>query len=177
MKKQFLITVLVLISFLVVGVCKVLGDESARKSLKGLTGVYVLIEDLGPNKQEVGGLTTSQLQSDVELKLRKVGIRVLTKEEWSATKGSPYLYVRISPVVQPDFYAYSIEVELKQVVVLLRAPIYVSGATWSTGSAGSVGKTNFVKGLRDSVGDLIDQFINDYLAVNPITPAAKPNVK
>jgi hypothetical protein len=173
MKKQFFMVVLVLMSFLVVNECRVLGSESERKSLKGLKGVYVPIENFGENKEEGGGLTTSQLQTDVELRLRKAGIRILTKEEWLATKGGPYLYVSVFPVMTPDVYFYaSIEVQLKQNVLLERDPSNkVFGcSSWSRKTAGYGGKANFVKGVRDSVGDLVDKFINDYLAVNPIAP-------
>jgi hypothetical protein len=181
MKKQFFITFLVLMSFLVVDECRVLGDELGKESLKGLTGVWVLIERFrDPNIREEGGLTTSQLQTDVELKLRKAAISVLTKEERLATKDAPCLYVRVNPVTIPEipFYAYSIEVELKQTVLLIRNPsIEVVGcSTWARGMAGYAGKALFVKTIREVVGDMVDQFINDFLALNPITPA-KPNVK
>jgi len=38
--------------------------------------------------------------------------------------------------------------------------------TWTTGLTGTTGNLN-IRGVRDHIKDLVDQFINAYLAVNP----------
>jgi|SoiMethySBSTD1v2_1073268.scaffolds.fasta_scaffold3308556_1 hypothetical protein len=55
-------------------------SQSARNSLRGLLGVEVIVEDLKP-EVERAELSRTQLQTDVELRLRQSGIRVLTEEE------------------------------------------------------------------------------------------------
>jgi hypothetical protein len=40
------------------------------------------------------------------------------------------------------------------------------GTIWETDSVGSVGKNN-IRQIREVVADLVDKFINDYLAANP----------
>ena len=136
----------------------------------GLTGVYVLVEHVADEAQR-DGLDTLQVRTDVEVKLRQAGIRVLSKEEWLSTAGLPYLYVDISTTKNPlGVYAFSVRVELNQSVTLVRPASQqrlLLAATWSTpGAIGTVGSKKLTA-LRDEVRDLTDQFINAYLAANP----------
>jgi hypothetical protein len=64
-------------------------------------------------------------------------------------------------------YAVNCEVSLIQEVLLARDPsISYSAATWSTTAVGTIGKDRLPQ-ERDSIKDLVDQFLNAYLAVNP----------
>ena len=72
-----------------------LDTKATRESLRGLTGVEVVVENVPPDL-EPAGLTANQLRTDAELRLRKAGIRVLTREETLATPGVPYLYIRVT---------------------------------------------------------------------------------
>ncbi len=63
-------------------------DESARKTLAGLTRIYVVVEHI-PDEAQRDGLDTTQIQTDVELKLRQAGITVLTQQEWLSTAAAP----------------------------------------------------------------------------------------
>src|SRR2546426_12349826 len=88
--------------------------DFARATLRGLQGVYVLIEDLPP-ESERDGLTMQQLQTDVEEQLRYAGIPVLTKDQAFRLPGAPYLYVYVHLVPHPiGLTAYSILVEVTQ---------------------------------------------------------------
>jgi hypothetical protein len=142
--------------------------DSDRESLKGLTGVRVLVENINP-EAERGGLSAANIQTDMELMLRKAGIRVLSKEEWSLTPGLPSLYVKV--VVHKRFpyelYVYGITVGLEQVVMLSRNMQTVVAPTWSTdGAIGTVGVSQ-LSIVRDDVKDEVDKFINAFLAENP----------
>ena len=144
-------------------------DELSRETLKGLQGVYVIIEYMVP-VAEKDGLTKDLLQTDVELQLRKSGIKVLTKEEWTKTPWMPYLYVRVSLFKKEglQLYAFFIEVKLRQAVYLKRNPdISTLTETWDTAFIGTVGVSKMKTGIRDSLKDKVDEFINAYLAVNP----------
>ena len=128
----------------------------------------VVVERIDPNAER-DGLNKEQLQTEVELRLRQAGIRVLTKAEWRKTPGLPYLYVRIATHKNPyNLYALAIHVELWQAVLLVRDPTTTTMApTWTArGTIGSVG-TNSMHAVRESVGDDVDTFIQDYLAMNP----------
>ena len=153
-----------------IGVCVGVqaGDEVRdRATLRGLKGVEVLIEDLPPQMVE-DGLPAKQIHTDVELRLRTAGIPVLSGKEALKARGSPYLYVRVSCVLSDEgLYSFSLEVELRQTVVLERNPsIAATGIpTWSVGLVGSIGRSN-LRQIRANVADYVDQFTNAYLSVN-----------
>jgi len=156
------------LAFLITGgavVARAVDTEDTRQSLKGLKGIYVLVEELKP-EVERAGLTEEAIQTDVELKLRLAGIPVL---EDLANLASPYyLYVAVSTNHMSDgIWPFHISVELVQKVLLDRDRSTISySSTWSTGSTGRVGKAK-VRTVRDSIKDLVDRFINAYLSVNP----------
>jgi hypothetical protein len=138
-----------------------------RPAIQGLTAVGVMIEDLS-QELEQDGVTESHLQTDVERRLRKAGIRVLTDAQWQEAPESPYLYVRVTAAKRAyGLYGYAISVHLKQVVVLTRDPgIRLFAATWETGGVGTIGAMN-VRGLRQSVTAYVDEFITAYRTMNP----------
>jgi Cdc6-like AAA superfamily ATPase len=142
---------------------------SNRATLRGLQGVGVLVEKL-PSEVESQGLNRDQLQKEVESKLQKAGIKVLTREEAFNTPGEPFLYVNINVNIaktESDIYPYSIDPLLIQKVSLLRDPKLTSYAiTWSRGGVGSIGKT-IVRELGESVEAMVGVFIKTYPDENP----------
>jgi hypothetical protein len=150
------------------------GDsELDRATLRGLQGVDVIVENLTP-EVERAGLTARQLQTDVELRLRKAGIPVLTSAERVKVPGKPVLYIYLHVVPRPDerLTAYSITVELYQMVSLETDAFTTTVSTWGVGSTGSIGSTRLAT-LRDDVRDYTDRFINAYLSVHT-RPAGSP---
>ncbi len=111
------------------------------------------------------GLTVEQIQTDVEVRLRKAGIRVFD----SKTSGA-YLYINAHLVKGKGsiagIYADNLDVTLEQPVVVLSNGALAVSATWSVASAGTVGRAN-LRDVRDVLADLVDEFINAFLAVNP----------
>jgi len=143
--------------------------EDEIESLRGLKGVWIVIENLEPDIEK-DGLKRDQIQTDIKLKLWLAGIKVLTKEEWVNEPGRPYLYVRIGSLKDESelFYAYCTELSLCQDVYLDRnTKINIIAETWSTLVVGLVGKDRVVDFIRDNTKDLVDEFISDYLSVNP----------
>lgn len=95
-------------------------DEQTRETLRGLSGVAVLIEEL-TREAEQAGLTRTQLQTGVELRLRQAGIPVLTEQEWLRTPGRPFLYIRVGTFMSREMggvFAFHIAVELHQRVTV-----------------------------------------------------------
>ncbi len=128
--------------------------------------MYVAVEGLDPDIEK-DGLNKSSIQTDVELKLRIAGIKVLTEEEVKKEPGMPWLYVQVYSVKGLGFHAISIVLELNQGVYLSRdLKIGCVAATWSTRYVGYAG-AGTVNRLRDNVKDKVDEFINDYLEMNP----------
>lgn len=128
-------------------------------TLKGISGVQVVIEDLSDSAKALG-LEKETIQTDVELKLRLAGIRVLSEQENNNTPGSPSLYVNVRVVRS----AAAVAVELKQSVRLVRNGELALGTTWSVGGVG----TNLTaESIRRHIQDYLDEFLNAWLSVNP----------
>ena len=136
-----------------------------RQNLRGIKGVSVLIE-VSPDLKKCG-LTESQLQVDVELKLRMAGIKVLTGKK---AIDQPFVFLQVEGAKKPNsynLYLFYIGVELHQGVYLMRnKSIFSVVPTWSTYTFGEASSEQMTV-IRDLAKDFVDQFINDYLSVNP----------
>lgn len=146
-----------------------LDTKSERATLAGLTGVEVVVEDMDPDAEREG-LAKTTLRTDVELKLRQAGIRILTVTERLAAPGMPYLYLRVATLRDEavgGLYAINIALEVNQEVRLTRNPTTTAYApTWGAGAVGLYSARKLPT-ARDVVRDFADQFINAYLAANP----------
>jgi len=137
--------------------------QSKIASLHGLTEIIVVIERISPDieRQEI---SQSQIKFDVELRLRKAGINILSKAESISIPG--YLVINIGITDLPGGVLYSCELSLIQDVRLERNPsMLLQAITWSTGHSGIIGSEK-IKNIRQHIGDSVDSFINDYLSVN-----------
>lgn len=145
-------------------------DPSARATLRGLTGINVVIDDLPPALEaERAGLTRATVLADTEAQLREAGVGVLTESEWQTAPGQPWLFVRVRTLrLTPTapMYAYMISVDLMQRTLLARDPsMHAVAMTWTTGETGTVGGANFSR-VRESLRTQVDTFISAYWAVN-----------
>lgn len=149
--------------------------SDGKEVLQGLEGVFVVVENIRPEVEKYG-LTRKALQTDTELLLRQYGIKVLTREERLSTPGGPSLYINVDVNIREEgpVGAAAITVELFEEVLLLREPkrICYAATTWKRGGAVLVG-WHRIKDIRESVKDLVNEFINDYLAANPKEIEAK----
>ena len=142
-------------------------ESRERESLRALAGVFLVVEELKDDVKH-DGLSVSQIQTDVELRLRQAGIKVLSRQEALASPGFPYLYVRLSTAKGGSTYAYCVQVEFNQVVQLDRNPaIRLLATTWTApGVTGTVGAKT-LRDVRKIIVGQVDEFTNTYLAVNP----------
>ncbi len=145
-------------------------SASTRETLKGLHGVYVIVEEIQPNIQKYAvkpGLTKEQLQNDVELRLKDMGIKILSRDEWIKTPGKPILYISVNThEAEKYWYAYDIKIELQQVVKMEANPqVNILAATWSLNITGitNIGALNTIK---SDVEVLLGRFQQAYWAVN-----------
>lgn len=131
-----------------------------RDVLKGLHGVGVSVEWIKP-EVEKRGLKAEALQTAIELRLRQHGIKV--------NEDGPRLYINVSTLLVDDHHCASIHVsvEFHERAILARRPKINTGVTtWQKGIIGFFG-FNKLRDVRESVLELVDEFINDYLAANP----------
>jgi len=153
------------------------GREHARRTLQGLKGVRVVVEDIEPDAER-DGLTQRELQANVELRLRRAGIAALTEKQLLEAPGMPVLYVKIDTRKGQSertkgLYAYSVHVGLYQLVRLSRDNRIAAGAeTWYTAGVNVV-ESNHLRTVREDATEKVDQFINAYLAANPKAPPAR----
>jgi len=141
--------------------------ETDRQSLVGLSGVYVKVSGVIPESAPEE-LNEAMLQGDVEMRLRKAGIRVLDPQEILRVPGTPHLTLKVTVHADQEhlFYAFGVELALVQDIVLLRDTKLVGrGATWSIGAVGLAG-TQSLRDIRFHVWEMVDRFAKDYRAAN-----------
>jgi hypothetical protein len=138
-------------------------EELDRQTLTGLKGFSVLIESISPEANR-DGLTTDQLQTDVELRLRKSGVNVLPSGSGNATL---YVYAHLLKLKSISGYVYTCEVTVHQGVIVVANNTVSWQDTWSVADLGIVRPENMSKVIRGTTGDLVDKFLNAYLSVNP----------
>lgn len=149
------------------GIC--FAQVAGRESLKELPPFTVEIEEL-PSAVTDLGITKLQLQTDVELRLRKASIKILDVKD-SGSVLAPFLLVRITGIkaTSSPTVACSISIGLNQMTSIPRLesvqPLFMT-ETWHTGTIIIGGTTTVSQGLRGVVGDLVDEFTNAYLFAN-----------
>ncbi len=137
-------------------------SEITRKSLRDISGMSVNVESLSDEAKELG-LSVETIRTDVELKLRLAGIRVVTDDEDLNLPGMPTLYVNIT--VPNGTRAVSMSVQLQQNALLERNnQRAVDVTTWDVGA---VGVNLTAQDIRDKIKDMVDRFLNAWLSVNP----------
>ncbi|MFH0754823.1 MAG: hypothetical protein V2A70_09675 [Candidatus Omnitrophota bacterium] len=131
--------------------------------LKGIKAVDVYV-----GGKELNATQKSQLQTDVELKLRLAGIKVdLDASQWLVVD------ISINEITGGDSkkvvlkYAHA-EVYLSEWVLLLsrNQETSILAKTWNRGFLMHGPPDDLWPYCRDRVRDLTDTFINDYLSVN-----------
>jgi hypothetical protein len=147
--------------------------DAAIKTLKGLDSLKVEVEPLAPDLQKAG-ITTEQIQLDVETKLRQAGLKVRKPGETV----NPYVVLNVS-VQSIDNgmggFAVSVTSSLNQLIVLERDKTVTSAAsTWQSKSIVSVIKEK-VQGIRNFVNFQTDLFVNAYRKANGFDTAPNPS--
>ena len=143
-------------------------EDAERESLRGLAGVEVFVDPLDSEIEQVG-LSTDKLQQDIRQRLQKAGVKVLTERERLASPAAGVLLVRLETLHDRiGRYFYTTDLLLAQRVQLeTHAGLGFSAVTWKKlGTVSTVADDN-VKHLEDQALRKVDQFIKDYLSVNP----------
>lgn len=140
-----------------------------KEALRGLTGVKVVVEHLNPEVERLG-LQKSQIQSDVEERLRRVGIKVL-KDYKPPAMTALYINVHTLNTSGKSVVIYSINVMLLEYAYLKREAGSVGDlrevrtADWFNGTLGYLATSN-IQEIRKKVVEQVERFISDYLAAN-----------
>ena len=135
--------------------------------LKGANPIAVVIQDSAEDATREE-FTTELIRTDIELELRKAGIRIVNRSELSPESGQPYLFVFVNTAKGAlNVYAYNIDVRFFQNATLTRNPdVALSVPTWSRSIVGTE-RGNRLPSLREKIQEITQAFLNDYLAANP----------
>ena len=138
-------------------------DEPSRATLKGIKGVYIIVETFQPNFQDFAkksGLTREQLEKHAHVRLNEAGIAVLSREEWLTTPGRPVLYINLNTHEGEKYwFAYDVRIELQQIAVMEADPAMKAlVSTWSTNATGDINVSRLNR-LEEEVARAVDLFV------------------
>ena len=141
-----------------------------RITLVGLTGVHVVLDELGEDAERKG-LSRAGLQADVHRRLARAGLRVLTTTEALASVGRPTLHLRVivlQALEVADLYVYSVDLSLRQHVRLARDRTIESYAvTWSENRMVGTVRGDRLGLVRSLLLQKVDEFATAWRVSNP----------
>lgn len=134
---------------------------------KDVGPIAVVIQALDPDAVRED-FTVDLIRTDIEVELRKAGIRVVERNELSDASGRPHLFLVVNTLKGTlNTYTYSMELRFHQNASLTRNPdVTLSVSTWNRSVIGSE-RGNRLPQLREKVKEMLMPFINEYLAANP----------
>jgi hypothetical protein len=135
-----------------------------RVTLRGIKAVDVQVAPIEPEIENLG-LRRDQIQTDVELELRRN--RIPIARDSSGATGHLYLVMNCLELSVPKgILACSVLLELIQDVRLMRDPsITALAPTWNDGGI-ATGNVDRLTDLRQTIRDFVDEFSNAYLEQN-----------
>ena len=143
-----------------------------RITLQGLQGVQVFVA--GPTREiERYGLTTRQIKADVELRLRRAGIKTSSLDDPLTAPNLALFRVLASIDKHPsaDLFLVIVHAELDQLVLLQRdLTASCTATTWKTPAKAGLIARKDLQDVRREVRDHVDRFISDYVAANQSKP-------
>ncbi|MBI3029509.1 MAG: hypothetical protein HYY64_08370 [Candidatus Rokubacteria bacterium] len=146
-----------------------LDTPNERVTLAGLTRIHVVVDETSAEASREG-LTRSSLQADVESRLRRGGLRVLTAAEALTSVGRPTLELRVTLIPAGEvrrLYVYSVDLALRQHIRLTRDRTVESYAiTWSDTHQVGVVEATQLSVVQDAVRAKVEQFISAWQTVN-----------
>jgi hypothetical protein len=160
------LTVLLLLGFIAVsGVSATEDDDFSVQTLRGLKGVYVLIENLPPELSNAG-LSREQILQETEQRLRGSGIGIMTLKESFQERGRPYMEIDVKGWKNSSgTCVYFLEVSLNQEVRLMRTSGTLHSQTWRVRETGAL-ENDDLPSLVGRIGGLVDRFAEAYDSAN-----------
>ena len=144
-------------------------DDSSAQSLRGITSMDVVVEDVPGDVASQTNMSTQQIQTDVELRLRRAGIVIAKKSEAFLSVSLNAIPQQFSDGRMVGITTYSVFISFYQLVTVERAPQkFFAASTWHAQTLAYSNTGQVLEVCRGRViPDLIDRFLNAYLSVNP----------
>ena len=136
-----------------------------KETLRGIKGIHVSI--FSSESLSRTGFSVSQLRTDIESKLRKVGISVVSNEKIFSPNGSlmeaSVVAFKTAGHKATSLYVVSCRISIYR-LTSVRDDNGPPVPIWSTES---VGVDYRIGTIRSAIKDMTDKFINAYLSANP----------
>lgn len=139
-----------------------------RTSLQGITKFYVAVNVEGnKNLTDEEPLDVTQLQKEVQQKLKNANAQILDQDEVSPGEEYPYLYMHINTKdAGRGIIPFAINIKFYQPVKLtLNRNMPYLASTWDTGNVGVVSHDQ-IPFIKEAAMALIDEFVRDYKTAN-----------
>jgi len=156
MKKQILVVLLmwaILPAFFLAGAHMRMGQPEV---LKGLEAIRLEVERIKP-EIERDGLFRDTLYSDMELKLRLAGIKVLSEEQAEQSPETPALYLNVDALKCSFGYVYNIGLYLIEPANLVRRPMKAPAMFLRIPE--QLGIASRLSEVREAAGDILEEFV------------------
>jgi len=139
-------------------------QDPSLASLRGIVAVAVQIDKLGPDAEE-SGFDQPSLQTAVEGRLRKAGIRIYSAQELKKDARSPILHLKVTVHRDYSYRTYGIHalLSLSQTVYVKDLEMATMAITWSKGYLITATPEKVADAKRD-IEDMADSFAADLLA-------------
>ena len=158
--------ILILMAFLLIAMVTVAHATGERDNLKGLKGVFLVIDPLSADLEK-RGVSRDELQRRLVVKLREAGIGILSVKNASTTPGQPILQLKVASVKKTTGHGFLIQLWMNEKVIFDRdRNRIVHGITWIQTTIEFDGDLQ-ARGIYGSADEVLNEFINDYLAANP----------
>jgi len=151
-------------------------------TLAGVEAVYLKVHVWAVESNNP--LSEARLQTQVEIALRKAGIKVVDKPTAKKTPNAGQLFafvrLRMMDIDGAQIYATTVQVTFSQAVRLFRnANVLTFTRTWPYTSLADtpmiLGSAKVEEGVRECLDAQVNDFINDFLTANPRSPQVGGN--
>jgi hypothetical protein len=141
-------------------------DLSEDESLRGITGVMVIVERLHEDAATIG-LDRETMDAVVRDGLQKAGIPILSGDERMADDRRPYLYVNcnVMHVDAADMAAFSFDIEVHQRVTLASGD-KAQSLTWAKSYLGVQKSERAAQQIRHVLAGYVTQFTEAHKKAN-----------
>ncbi|OGP56919.1 MAG: hypothetical protein A2V67_00100 [Deltaproteobacteria bacterium RBG_13_61_14] len=140
-----------------------------QDTLKGLREVCVQVEEVEHSFEKLG-VTRRKIKSEVKRQLEEAGIRVADAVDCLQPPFLPYVRIVLMGLpVEPSLFAAFLSLDLREPVTLTRKSAergVAFASVWEKNML-LVLSPDKVPTLRTKVGELLDNFLDDYRKANP----------
>jgi hypothetical protein len=165
---RYMVVMILLVGGLVVETAEATGVLE-RESLRGLSGVFVVVEELGPDGKR-SGLSVETIRTAVERILRASGVQVLIDEEGRTGLSAAVLEINATPVKSEKVSVYGVNITgvvIQQVFLRNGSEMKTPAITWGKSHTIVVSAKSVKTHVMGHVESIAKDFANDFLSVNP----------